>query len=195
MAACAFWLASKVAKILAGTLRFGSGITGFGGVWVAPVVDRRLVLRAHLHAAVAGLRRGLRNRHGLRESRRRRSLRRMWRSEGPVRNAARDGWMCCVIRYFGSLFDEASRCRPFYRAFDQRRYRFSVKIRCAESRFGAGTSKIRPLPPRPEFRACRRDSPARRCLRVPSAPSTTRRGYSRFAAGVECRKSRPCGRA
>src|SRR5215218_2032414 len=37
LAACAFWLASKVAKILAGTLRCGSGITGFGG-WVAPVV-------------------------------------------------------------------------------------------------------------------------------------------------------------
>jgi hypothetical protein len=31
-------LASKVAKILAGTLRFGLGMTGFGGAWVAPVV-------------------------------------------------------------------------------------------------------------------------------------------------------------
>jgi hypothetical protein len=31
-------LASKVAKTLAGTLRFGFGITGFGGACVAPVV-------------------------------------------------------------------------------------------------------------------------------------------------------------
>jgi hypothetical protein len=31
-------LASKVAKTLAGTLRFGLGITGVGGVWVVPVV-------------------------------------------------------------------------------------------------------------------------------------------------------------
>src|SRR3954469_1102917 len=38
LAACAFWPASKVAKILAGTLRWGSGITGFGGACVAPVV-------------------------------------------------------------------------------------------------------------------------------------------------------------
>src|SRR5882724_789078 len=38
LAACAFWLASKVANILAGTLRCGLGITGFGGVCVAPVV-------------------------------------------------------------------------------------------------------------------------------------------------------------
>jgi amino acid transporter len=39
LAACAFWLASKLAKILAGTFRRGSGITGSGGVAVvAPVV-------------------------------------------------------------------------------------------------------------------------------------------------------------
>src|SRR5215218_8569595 len=38
LAACAFWLASKVAKRLAGTLRCGSGITGLGGACVAPVV-------------------------------------------------------------------------------------------------------------------------------------------------------------
>src|SRR5260370_18399237 len=38
LAACAFWLASKLEKILAGTLRRGSGITGSGTAAVAPVV-------------------------------------------------------------------------------------------------------------------------------------------------------------
>ncbi len=39
MAACAFWFASKLEKILAGIFRRGSGITGSGGVAeVAPVV-------------------------------------------------------------------------------------------------------------------------------------------------------------
>src|ERR1700747_1285444 len=40
VAACAFWLASNEAKILVGTLRCGSGITGSGGVTaVVPVVN------------------------------------------------------------------------------------------------------------------------------------------------------------
>src|SRR5580704_8347596 len=38
LAACAFCLSSKVAKMLVGTLRCGSGMTGLGGVCVEPVV-------------------------------------------------------------------------------------------------------------------------------------------------------------
>ena len=193
MAACAFWLASKVAKTLAGVLRRGSGITGFGGVWVAPVVigtlSCALICTPPSRVLGAGFGTGtVCERAGVAKPATDVAI----KSASPERSPRWVG--CCVIRYFGSLFDEAYRCQPFYRAFDQRRYRFSVKI-VAPNPPSAPDSRIRPLPPRPEFRVCRRDSPARRCLRVPSAPSTTRHGYSRFAAGVECRKSRPCGRA
>ena len=85
----------------------------------------------------------------------------------------------------------------FYRGFDQRRYRFSVKINCnpGNSLRPMMPLKSRFLLPRPEFRVFRRDWPGRRCLRVPSAPSARRRGYIRSAAGAGCSWWRPCGRA
>ena len=167
-----------------------------------PGRQRRFVLRAHLYAAVARFRRGLWNRHGLRGGLR---CEAGDGSGDQQRQSATDNAMgellCHSIfrisvstRLDPSILDPSIRCPcpPFYRAFGQRRYRFSVKHDVGFRPLAA--LRIGLLLPRPKSRACRRDSPGRRCLRVPCAPSAKQRGYSRFAAGAECSWSRPCDR-
>src|SRR4029453_8347631 len=112
-----------------GTLRFGSGITGLGGLGVAPVVVGALscALICTLPSRALGAGFGTGAGFGAGTACEKAGVAKPAIDVAIKRGSP--GWVgCCVIRYFGSLFDEASRCRPFYRAFEQRRYRFSVKI-------------------------------------------------------------------
>src|ERR1700733_3100777 len=193
-AACAFWLASKDAKRLAGTFRRGSGITGLG-TCVVPVVIGPLCESDASRALGAGLGTGT-----------------VCAGDGvtitpmdvAISNTSAPRGMrmgdCSAIRCFCPVNESSCPAvRPFYRALHKRRYRFYVKKWHQFVQFLAVTGSRLPLksgflPLRPKFRVFRRDWPGRRCLRVPSAPSAMRRDYIRSGAGAECSWSRPCGR-
>ena len=198
LAACAFWLASKVAKMLAGTLRCGSGMTGFGGVWASRRSSSACWASCALICTLPSrLGRRLRNRA---RSARKSAPRSRWMpaiSNVPVRDACATGANCCAhFGIFGFYSTQSPADWSILSRFRRKEISFFRENRMSVAILWLATLlKSRFLLPRSESRVCRRDWPGRRCLQVPFVPSARRRDCSRFAAAAECSSWKPCGRA